>query len=89
MTKKEVFKAVTKLAISAGVGTIVCNAVVFTTPVAAMGIFKRTSIALGSFVMSAFASEKIADYADKKIDEVFSELEKMANEKVIKEEATA
>ena len=75
MTKKEVIKAGAKLVVSFGVGTIVTNAVAFTTPVVAMGVLKRVAIGIGSFTLSAFTSEKIADYADEKIDEVFESIE--------------
>ena len=75
MTKKEVIKAGAKLVVSFGVGTIVTNAVAFTTPVVAMGVLKRVAIGIGSFMLSAFTSEKIADYADEKIDEVFESIE--------------
>lgn len=80
MTKKEVLKAGAKLVVSFGVGTIVTNAVAFTTPVVAMGVLKRVAIGIGSFTLSAFTSEKIADYADEKIDEAFDEFSKMSDE---------
>lgn len=92
MTKKEVIKAGVKLVVSFGVGSIVTNAVTFTTPVAAMGTLKRVAIGIGSFAMSAFASEKIADYADEKVDEAFTELDQMVAEsgtENIRKEATA
>lgn len=90
MTKKEVIKAGAKLIVSFGVGSIVTNAVTFTTPVAAMGTLRRVVIGIGSFAMSAFASEKIADYTDEKIDEAFAELDQMVTETTeTRREATA
>lgn len=80
MTKKEMLKAGAKLIVSFGVGTIVTNAVAFTTPALAMGVLKRAAIGIGSFAMSAFASDKISDYADEKIDEVFEEVDKVMKE---------
>lgn len=90
MTKKEMIKAGTKLIITFGVGTIVSNAVAFTTPAFAMGVLKRASIGIGSFALSMYTSDKVADYADGKIDEVFAEAEKVMceeNEKCKKEES--
>lgn len=81
MTKKEVIKSVGKLVVSFGVGTIVTNAVSFTTPGIPMGVLKRAAIGVGSFVMSAFASDKLSEYTDLKIDEAFSEFEKIMSEK--------
>lgn len=80
MTKKEMIKAGAKILVSAGVGTIVCNAVAFTTPAMTMGLLKRTVIAIGSFALSAFASDKVANYTDEKIDEVFDEVDKAIKE---------
>lgn len=80
MTKKEVLKAGAKLVVSFGVGTIVTNAVAFTTPQFALGVLKRVAIGVGSFALSAFASDKIADYADEKIDEAFAEVQKVLSE---------
>ena len=76
MTKKEIIKAGAKLVVSFGVGTIVTNAVAFTTPALAMGVLKRAAIGIGSFALSMYTSDKVADYTDEKIDEVFEEFDK-------------
>lgn len=91
MTKKEMIKAGVKLIISFGVGTIVTNAVSFTTPQLAMGVLKRASIGIGSFALSMYTSDKVSDYADEKIDELYSEIDKVMKEDAdqIKKEATA
>lgn len=80
MTKKDVSKAVVKLFVGVGVGTIVTNAIAFTTPMVAMGVLKRAAIGIGSFALSMYTSDKVADYTDEKIDEVFDELGKVVNE---------
>lgn len=89
MTKKEIIKAGAKLIVSFGVGSIITNAVSFTTPTMAMGIFKRIAIGVGSFALSMYACEKVSNYADDKIDEIFNELEKVAKEDVADERGVA
>lgn len=90
MTKKEMLKSGAKLVVSFGVGTIVTNAVAFTTPAVAMGVLRRAAIAVGSFAMSMMVSDKVADYIDEKIDEAMEEAKKiMCDEKEEKEEETA
>lgn len=74
MTKKELVKAGAKLIVSVGVGTIITNAVAFTTPVVAMGVLKRACIGIGSFALSMYTSDKVTDYTDEKLDEVFEEV---------------
>lgn len=76
MTKKEILKSGVKLLVSFGVGTIVTNAVAFTTPVIAMGLFKKAAVSVGSFVLSAMVSDKATEYTDEKIDEVMEETQK-------------
>lgn len=82
MTKKQLVKSGVKLVIAFGVGSIVTNAVAFTTPTMAMGVLRRVAIGIGAFAMSAFAAEKITDYADEKIDDIFEEGKKMMAEEV-------
>lgn len=88
MTKMEMIKSGAKLVVSFGVGTIVTNAVAFTTPPAvAMGVLRRLAIGVGSFAMSMMVSDKVADYTDEKIDEAVAEAKKLvADEKEEKEE---
>lgn len=80
MTKLDAFKGVTKFVVSVGVGSIVTNAVAFTTPVLAVGMLKKAAIGVGSFVLSAMLSEKASDYADDKIDEFVDEVKKVIEE---------
>lgn len=87
MTKKEMVKAGVKLLVSFGVGTVVTNAVSATTPVGTLGTLKNIGVAIGSFAMSAFASDKISDYADEKIDELIDEAKKVVSEDETREEA--
>lgn len=85
MSKIEVIKGATKFIVSIGVGSIVTNAVAFTTPVLAVGVLKKAAIGVGSFVLSAMVSEKATDYTDEKIDEAVDELKKLAKEDSEKE----
>lgn len=80
MTKKEMIKTGAKLIISFGVGTIITNVVSFTTPAIAMGVLKRASIGIGSFAISMYASDKVSAYADEKIDELYSEIDRIMKE---------
>ena len=77
MKKIEVFKGATKFVVAVGVGAIVSNAVAFTTPALAIGVFKRAAISIGSFVLSSMVSEKACDYTDEKIDLCLEELKKL------------
>ena len=87
--KKELLKSGAKLIVSFGVGTIVTNAVSFTTPAYAIGGLKRLAIGIGSFALSMYASDKVADYTDEKIDEVLDEVERVVCEDDVKKEVTA
>lgn len=91
MTKRELLNAGVRLVVSVGVGAIVGNAVAFTTPVLAIGVLKRTCIGIGSFAMSCMVSDKVADYAEEKVNAALDEVQKFAKEadQDVKEEATA
>ncbi len=89
MTKKELLKSGVKLVVSFGVGTIVTNAVAFTTPVVAMGLLRRAAISVGSFAMSMMVSDKVTDYTDEKLDEAIEEAKKFMDEDKNKKEDPA
>lgn len=80
MTKKELLKAGITAMVSTGVGCIVSNAVAFTTPTLAIGFIKKACIGVGSFAISAMASEKVSEYATLKVDRVFDYVTKIAQE---------
>lgn len=80
MTKKELLKSGVKLVVSFGVGTIVTNAVSFTTPAVAMGLLRRAAISVGSFAMSMMVSDRVTDYTDEKLDEAIDEAKKFMDE---------
>lgn len=80
MTKLDVLKGATKFVVSVGVGSIVTNAIAFTTPVLAVGVLKKAAIGVGSFVLSAMLSDKATEYTDEKIDEVVEEVRKLSDE---------
>lgn len=82
MSKIDVLKGATKFVVSVGVGSIVSNAVAFTTPVLAVGVLKKAAIGVGSFVLSAMLSDKAGDYTDEKIDELIDEIKKLDDENV-------
>lgn len=81
MTKKEMIKAGIKLVVGFGVNAIVTDAVAVTTPSAAIGVLKRMAIGVGSFALSAYISDKVVDYVGLRVDEIFSEIEKVAAER--------
>lgn len=80
MTKLDIVKGATKFVVSVGVGSIVTNAVAFTTPVLAVGVLKKAAIGVGSLVLSAMVSEKATDYTDEKLDEFVEEVRKLTEE---------
>lgn len=80
MSKIDIIKGATKFVVSVGVGSIVTNAVAFTTPVLAIGVLKKAAIGVGSFVLSAMLSDKASEYTDEKIDEIVEEVGKLGVE---------
>lgn len=85
MSKIDIIKGATKFVVSVGVGSIVSNAVAFTTPVMAVGVLKKAAIGVGSFVLSSMLSDKAGEYTDEKIDEIVEEVRKLGEEESQKE----
>lgn len=71
MKKLEIVKAATQIVVSVGVGSIVGNAIKFTSP-ASTNLIKKVCIGIGSVVLSNMVSDKAVSYSDQKIDEVAS-----------------
>lgn len=83
MTKRDMIKTGIKTVVSIGVGEIVMNAVSYITPPTPMGLLKRAMIGIGAFAIGLYAGDKVSDYTELKIEEVFQEIDKA------KEKATA
>lgn len=92
MKKLELLKAGAEIIVSVGVGAIVGNAVIFTTPLKTKA-FQGLAIKAGSFVLSSMASDKATEYVGTKIDAAadavkgFITIETPKNEAIKEEEA--
>lgn len=67
MKKLDLLKAGAEIVVSIGVGAIVGNAVVFTTPLTTKTV-QKICIKVGSIVLSGMIGDKAADYVGAKID---------------------
>ena len=70
MTGTEVLKTgkqVARFLVSVGAGAIVSGIVTCTQPING-GIFKKLCVGAASFAASSMAADRLADYADEKID---------------------
>jgi len=70
-----IFKVVAELAVSTGVGAIVSNASRAAVPANAH-IVKKTTIAVGTFILSNMVAEQAVKYTKDKIDSGLEELAK-------------
>lgn len=68
MNKLDIVKASLGAVVSIGVGAIVGNAVMLTTPLATKGLMKLC-IKVGSLALSGMASDKAAVYVEETIDD--------------------
>ena len=69
MRKLEMVKSVTQIVVSVGVGSIVGNAIKFTTP-ASSNLVKKVCIGVGSMILSNMVSDKAVQYSDQKIEDI-------------------
>ena len=67
MNKIEMVKGATLLVVTIGVGKIVGNIIVATTP-PQVKLLTRVCITVGSFALGSMAGEAAADYAGRQID---------------------
>lgn len=92
MNKLEFVKAGAEIVVSIGVGAIVGNAVMLTTPPGTKAIMKLC-IKAGKLALSGMASDKATDYVEEQIDGVVSKVKgwfcKETPEKEIEEIETA
>jgi hypothetical protein len=68
MNALSVFKTVTELAVTTGVGAIVSNAAKSAVPANAH-IVKKVTIAFGTFILSSMVAEQAVKYTEDKIDQ--------------------
>lgn len=69
MKKIELLKTGAEIVVSIGVGAIVGNAVIFTTPLKVKAV-QKACISVGSFVVSSMVSDKASDYVKDKIEDI-------------------
>ena len=69
MKKLEMVKAILKIAVSIGVGTIVGNAIKTTTPDDIKQLSK-IAVSLGSLALTGIASDMAIKYVDKEVDDM-------------------
>lgn len=79
MTKVDVVKAVLGTIASVGVGAIVGNAVVATTP-AAIGIVQKIFVGAGSVALTGWAGNVAATQVEKDIDQVVDIVQSVKDE---------
>lgn len=80
-----IFKLVSELAVSTGVGAIVSNASRAAVPANAH-IVKKVTVAIGTFILSNMVAEQAVNYTKGKID---AGLEELAKSKAMIDEAKA
>ena len=68
MQKLEIFKAISEIVVSIGVGSLVGNTIKMTTDPEA-GKFKKVAIGIGGFVISNMVSDLATKYTSERIDD--------------------
>lgn len=75
MSKVDIFKQVSSIVVSIGVGAIVGNAIKATTP-AQINTIKKVCIGIGSFVLTSMVSDAVTKYSEAKIDNGVANIKK-------------
>lgn len=73
MNPTTIFKAVTDILVSAGVGAVVGNAIKVSTP-ANVNIAQKISIGVGSLALSGMVGSQTAKYTSEQIDSTVEQL---------------
>lgn len=76
MKKLEAFKAILKIAVSAGVGVIVGNAIKATTP-DDMKRLTKLGVSIGSLVLTGIASDMASKYVDEQVDDMVASVKEV------------
>jgi len=76
MTKLQMAKAIGLGVVSVGVGSIVGNIIIASTP-ANIGILRRVCIYVGGLVITDMACDHVGEYAEKKLDNMVEQVKSM------------
>lgn len=77
--KRQLVKAVTSAICGAGAWEVLSNAIKGTTP-SGIGFISKLGVSIGTIVLGSMLSDKVTEYTDNQVDNVFDAIQKSKEE---------